>query len=294
MRRNKIEAAIAGAALCLTLSCGNAGVEPVVDSNDFDAITNIITFDRTSEFNLGLLDFSTPDTSGLFSAPYQPIYYWRNLTSDSQWTDIRIYEPTDEDTLGAVRWAKVDYHKRFQGTFEVIAEDTSGGEDIPIRLSKPFDISGTINGIFEKVGFDYNTRRGWILSRLSDASLVSSSAPPQISELAFWAENNPQQVYHLHGPIAMRLIPEFESGDSITIRIRSTQPNQFVSLRYSTGGGMVTRHVSAETTSVYVGGFVMPSAVGFEHFLFDMISNTAVTDTLPYGSLAYGFIYRIR
>ena len=50
-----------------------------------------------------------------------------------------------------------------------------GGGAERIRMSKPFAMLGRINAIFEKVGFDYNSRRGWILTRLSDA--IFDAAP---------------------------------------------------------------------------------------------------------------------
>ena len=74
----------------LIFACNGSDVTGPPDANDFDAIYHIIVQDRTSEFNLDLLDLTIPDT--LLPLPSQVLieHYWFNVTYDSLDLPINI------------------------------------------------------------------------------------------------------------------------------------------------------------------------------------------------------------
>jgi hypothetical protein len=279
----------------IILSCGSSGTDPVGDSNDFDAIYSIILFDRATAFNLNMLDFSIPDTTTVLGGPYVPVHFWREVDRETSWVNIDFREPVD--TVGAVRWANAIFFKRFFGTIEIMAIDTSGGGETPVRLSKPFVIYGSIEGIFEKVGFDYNSRRGWILTWIGDAVLVTPNT--SFGGVSFWTQRVPQQVFV--GSATRRQlsqIPEFLAGDSITVRWTGSPTDDISSIRFNTSGGMITRAVEPESVTiiraVYYSGFAIPDIEGYGHFVVESMTEGTITDTLRYSSAAMGPIYRVR
>ena len=282
-----------GLALLALLACGRAGVDKPEEPTDEDAIYNIIRYDRPAEFNIDLLDFTVPDTTLMLAGQLQPLFYWRNLQKDSLFIDIQISVPEPGDTLGSVPWADVAVTKFFYGTFEIIALDTTGGGSQRVRLSKNLTVRGDILAVFEKVGFDYNTRRGWILSRISDAAYDGHG--PQIRALTFHSSTRPDQVFTpVLSPRPMAAIAEFNPGDSIVLTLSIVNPANYVSVRYPAASGFATRPLEATGPGDYTGGFRLPVKVGFDRFLIDVLKSESVNDTLPYQSTSISVIYRAR
>ncbi|OGC89542.1 MAG: hypothetical protein A2W25_14340 [candidate division Zixibacteria bacterium RBG_16_53_22] len=286
------------AAVCLAgivISCGKTGVEPIMDSNDFDAIYNIIRYDWPDAFNIDLIDFSVPDTTNLLAGPFQPIYFWRRLDTDTQGVDIQIHEPEPDDSLGTVRWADVTFCKNFRGSLEIIAIDTSNGGQDEVRLSKPFNLTGYIDAIFEKVGFDYNTRRGWKLSRIADT--FYDGGGPSLA-FSYRPASQPDLIYgRIDIPINVTALPELDPGDSMVVRILTSNSDHKVTIRYNSPVGMVARYAafdSASTNGAYFSaGFVVPSGRRFEHLLLDILSIESLSDTVGYSATSRGAIFRV-
>jgi hypothetical protein len=271
------------------LSCGNEGVDPPEESNDFDAIYNIIRFDTVNEFNLNLQDFSLPDTTGFFTGPYTPVRFWRQLNHDSLFINIEINDPEPGDTIGSVRWANVHVIKYFYGSFELMAVDSAGDD---VRLSKPFAIPGSINAVFQKVGFDHNSRRGWVLSRVGDGGFNQNG--PAIREFSYWAVDDPGHIYHSAALRDLGDIPEFSPGDSISARLTTVLPGHFVSARFRTVSGLVTREAIVESDTSFSTGFVVSPFQGFDRFLVEIFAAGTVSDTIRYESMGMAPIYRVR
>jgi len=295
MIKHYLRFAAAACAAGFVLSCGKTGVEPIVDSNDFDAIYNIIRYDWPDAFNIDLIDFSVPDTSNLIAGPFQPIHYWRRLNSDTQGVDIQIHEPEPDDSLGTVRWANVTFYKHFRGSLEIIAIDTSNGGQNEVRLSKPFNFAGHINAIFEKVGFDYNTRRGWKLSRIADT--IYDGRGPSLF-FTYWLAGRPDIAYgDTDIPVNLAALPELGPGDSMQVSILTSNSGHKVSIRYNTSVGMVTRYATFDSTSTggayFSTGFVVPSGRRYDHLLLDILSSESLSDTVGYGATSRGAIFRV-
>jgi hypothetical protein len=288
---------ILGASL---IACNGAKVTPSEDPTNEDAIYNIIRFDRQLEFNLDLLDASVPDTSTLVLAPpYRPQDYWRHIDRDSLFIGMDIHYPEGGDTIGTVPWAEVSVVKTFWGTLEVISVDTVGGGAERIRMSKPFAMLGRINAIFEKVGFDYNSRRGWILTRLSDAIFDAAPAfaqeewPLRIERIEIRRENGTLLAVN-SGLKLLRDVPSFSPGESVTVFVRVNRPDDLVSIRYPAGEDYITGYPIRLDSLNYFKGFRLPSFIEFNHFAVDVVSGDAVADTFPYRPNGTGVVYRVR
>jgi hypothetical protein len=280
--------------------CQGSDVTSSIEPTNEDAIYNIIRYDRELEFNLDLHDFSVPDTNlpeGLLSPPYEPVHFWRQIQGDSLFIGISLHDPVD--SVGAVPWASVYVEKFFYGTLEIIARDTSGGGDEPVRISKDFGMVGIIYAIFEKVGFDYNTRRGWILSQISDAIFSETQnsrmelSPTNITLIQIQPPSGPIITVNPQTKL-IRDVPEFEPGDSVTIFIHTSLPDDHVSIRYASGDTYLTRQLTPIDSTVFAAGFRFPGYIEFNHFLVDVISHEAISDTTQYEPNAIGVLYRIR
>jgi hypothetical protein len=279
--------------LILMLSCGDAGVSPPYEPTNEDAIYNIIRFDRSSEFNIDLLDFSIPETSLVQMGPIVPTYYWLDLNNDSLFIAIDIRYPQSGDPVGTNAEAAVRISKHFFGTFEVIGVDTSGGGQTPIRMSKELTILGVMEAAFEKFGFDRNPRRGWLLTEISDAVFVGNVPGPQgaIGPIAISSVSNPDYVVDTDiRPLADIL--RFEPGESLTVSITPAEAGDFISLRYRSGADLRSVPITPNDEGEYIAGFRLPLSEGYDHFLIEAISNSSVTDTISFKQKAIGVLYR--
>ncbi len=281
--------------LILMLSCGDTGVSPQGEPTNEDAIYNIIRFDRPSEFNIDLLDFSVPETSWVQMGPIVPAYYWLDLNSDSLFIAINIRYPQAGDPVGTNAIADVRLSKHFFGTFEVIGVDTSGGAQTPVRMSKEFTILGVMEAAFEKFGFDYNPRRGWLLTEISDAVFVGNISGPQgaIGPITISSTSNPDYIVDTDiRPLSdvLRFVP----GESLTVSITAADSGDFIGLRYRAGGSFRSIPILPNAEDEYIAGFRLPDIEGYDHFLIDAISCDAVTDTISFRYRAIGVLYRTR
>lgn len=281
--------------LILVLSCGDTGVSPQEEPTNEDAIYNIIRFDRPSEFNIDLLDFSIPETSLVQIGPIVPTYYWLDLNSDSLFIAINIRYPQAGDPVGTNAIADIRLSKHFFGTFEVIGVDTSGGAQTPVRMSKEFTILGVMEAAFEKFGFDYNPRRGWLLTDISDAVFIGNVSGPQgaIGPITINSISNPDYIVDTDiRPLSdvLRFVP----GESLTVSITAANTGDFIGLRYRSGGDLRSIPISANAEGQYVAGFRLPDSEGYDHFLIDAISCDTVTDTASFRYKAIGVLYRTR
>lgn len=277
------------------LACGRTGVDAPVDANDQDAIYHIIIYDVPSAFNLDQFDVSIPDTTLDLAASLEPVHWWRTIGHDSLDIDIRIFNPGPNDTLGAVPYANVTVRKYFWGTLEVIALDSTAGTPRRVRFSKSFGVVGTIASVFEKVGFDYNTRRGWRLMEISDAVFTALAPaapqpPPRIEVQA------PDTLIIINTNVKLlRNLPQFTPGESVTVNIYPVDTTAYVDIKYSTESGYVIQKLDHQPGGVYHVGFTFPRYEEFGHFLVDVVNPAALTDSSArYSPNAVGVIYRAR
>jgi len=285
--------------LPLIFSCDESKVLSPGEPTNEDAIYNIIRYDRPREFNLDHFDLSVPDTSVLLGAPFRSLHFWRHFERDSLFIGIDVNYPQPGDTVGSVPWANVFVQKFFYGTLEVIAEDTSDGGSLPVRMSKRFTMKGEIVSEFQKVGFDYNPRRGWILTEISDAIFSnvpnSTTGISSISSIEIWPESDPGGVIHVNTNIKrLENVPEFNMGDSVTVIVYTTRSDDIVSIRYPYESEFLTRYIPPVDSSRFVAGFRFPYFIEFNHFTIDLVNFGAVSDTLKYTPQAIGVLYRVR
>ncbi|MEE8417856.1 MAG: hypothetical protein V3S06_04255, partial [candidate division Zixibacteria bacterium] len=275
--------------LILMLSCGDTGVTPRDEPTNEDAIYNIIRYDRPSEFKIDLLDFSVPETSLVQAGPIVPAYYWLNLDGDSLFIAIDINYPQPGDPIGINATAEVRLLKHFFGTFEVIGVDTSGGNQTPVRMSKEFTILGVIEADFEKFGADYNTRRGWLLTEISDAVYIGNISGPQgaIGSITISSISNPDHIIDTDiKPLSDVL--RFSPGESLTVSITAADTGDFISLRYRSGSDFRSIPITPNSEGEYIAGFRVSGSEGYDHFLIKAINNDAVTDTASFQHKAIG------
>lgn len=255
-------------AMAFIAACGKTGVDPPTEPTDQDAIYNIIRFDNPASFNLDLHDYSIPDTMLSLGPPYRLVRYWRAFQRDSLFIGIEIREPGPMDSVGTVAQGIVTAKNFIWGSLEIMAIDTSGGGSATVRLSKNFAMLGVINAFFEQLGQEYNSRRGWILKRISDAVFVPqvnvpAVAPPRI-EIA--RASLPGEVIRVNTNIKpLSALPEFVHGESLTVFVY-TDSTDFVSLRYSRGTDFGTREMTLNGVGVFVAGFSIPQNEGIQPF----------------------------
>lgn len=279
--------------LIFMLSCGDTGVSPPFEPTNEDAIYNIIRFDRPSEFNIDLLDFSIPETTLVQMGPIVPTHYWLELDNDSLFIAINIRYPQSGDPVGTNAEAAVRLTKHFFGTFEVIGIDTSGGDQTPVRMSKEFAILGVMEAAFEKFGFDHNPRRGWLLTEISDAVFVGNVPGPQgaIGPITISSASNPDYIVDTDiRPLADIL--RFEPGESLTVSITAAEAGDFIRLRYRSGADLRSIPITPNDEGEYIAGFRLPLSERYDHFLIEAISNDSVTDTISFKQKAIGVLYR--
>jgi len=278
--------------LILILSCGDTGVSPNEEPTNEDAIYNIIRFDRPSEFNIDLYNLAVPETAFAQAGPIVPSYYWYNIERDSLFIaiDIRYVEPNDPP--GTNPTAEVRETKYFWGTLEIIGLDTSGGGAVPVRLSKEFTIVSQILAVFEKYGFDYNFRRGWILTELSDA-VFNSGYLPHVGQINIHSESGYDYIVDT-GRKPLADIFRFAPGDSLTISLTAGSGGDYVNISYRAANGYSTIQVDCDSAGIFSTGFRLPESLGYDHFLVDVIYEGSLTDTLNFTSGAIGVVYRTR
>jgi hypothetical protein len=252
--------------LLAILACNGSDVTRPADVNDEDAIYHIIIYDRQAEFNMDLLDFSIPDTLIEPLIPDILDYYWFDLNRDSLDLFINIDYPDIQDSLGTLPEGDVSYTKLFYGTLEIIGADSIGGEEIPVRRSKPFIIRAEILARFVKFGSDNNFRRGWLLRYISNV-VYSANYPQGISQITVNSASNPDYILPA-GIIPLADIPTFTPGESLTVTISGSNPD-------------------------FIAGFTMPQNAQFNHFLVEVIREASLDDNNIFGYEAVGVLFEV-
>lgn len=278
--------------ILMILSCGDTGVSTREEPTNEDAIYNVIRYDRLAEFNIDLYDLAIPDTIFAQAGPIVPDHYWYDLEQDSLFIaiDIRYIQPGDP--AGTNPTALVRVLKYFWGSLEIIGIDTSGGGNVPVRFSKEFRIIAEIRAEFEKYGFDYNHRRGWILTELSDA-VFNGNYINALSAITIQTESGSEYIVNTNKKLLGDII-RFIPGDSITLNITTSNPNDYVNVSYKSADGYKTIKLAPDTTGNYSTGFRIKDSLGYDHFLVDIIPDEVLSDLSDFQSAAFGIVYRVR
>jgi len=273
-------------------SCGDTGVSSKEDATDFDAIYNIIRYDKPDEFNVDLIDFSIPDTLVPLLSDIIIDRYWYVVDSTQYAVSINIENPDQNDSLGAVPTADVIIDKRFLGNFEIIGRDTTGGQNTPVRDSTRFGIQAIMTAQFERFGFYYNYRRGWLLSKISNVSYFNIGT--RAGEIRTYIDSpsyNHVRLEDVQTPLSD--VVEFSPGDSVTVTIQNCV-YPFTSIRYDGGGGFTTQLLAPDSSWVCTWGFRVSSVEGYYHFLVDQTNPRYEGDSLATGKSSRGYLYRVK
>ena len=281
------------ALLILTLSCGDSGVIPREDPTDQDAIYNIIRFDRPSEFNIDLLDFSIPDTLIMSASNIVVESFWYDLDSTTYFIGIDIEEIQPGDSLGTVPKANVNVSKNFFGSVEIIGTDTTGGGSVQVRLSTDFRIIGNLSSGFDKLGFNSDDRRGWILTRISDVRYSQPGGLNFTGSVNIISNSYPDHTVNT----SIKNISEtltFSPGESLNVTITFDDTPTFTSLRYPFNNSVRTINLDPDSSGVFRAGFRIPNSVAYNHFLVSSTYIDVGADTVLAEKRAAGILYRAR
>jgi hypothetical protein len=279
------------ASIVFLANCGNTGVDPVVDATDEDAIYNIIRYDNPRTFNIDFLNMPVPDTSDLLAGtPYQPLHFWRTVTWDSLFIGIGRPDTTLEDSSRIIVVRTVDVKQMFRGNLEIIALDTAGGSQI-VRLSKHYSAEGNIPATFKKYGFDYNTRRGWLLTSIGNTIYGN-----QLGQVRIWPADHPDSVISVGTrEYSLSQFPVFTTGESLIVSVTVPDSNDKVSIKYPSQGGFTWQNLVYNESGNFEGGFSFVQIAGDKHVLVDIIGSQVLQqDTVAYHPSAIGILYNVR
>jgi hypothetical protein len=275
----------------LILACNGSDVTRPADLNDYDAIYHIVSIDRVSEFNMDLLDFSIPDTMSSMLTQLQLEHYWFNLTYDSLDLPIDIEYPDAQDSLGALPEAEVRKIKFFFGTLEIIGVDTAGGGQEPVRFSTEFTIRGEISAEFKKYGSDYNYRRGWLLTAISD--IVYTSAYPQgITQISINSDSYPDLILST-GLKSLNDVLVFDPGESVTVTVNGGNLDDIFRIRYLEGSVLQTAIMEPDSSGDIITEFQMPETQQPGYFLVEVIGETSFQEDGPFRYKAVGVLFKV-
>ena len=275
----------------LIIACNGSDVTRPADINDYDAIYHIVSIDRAPEFNIDLLDFSVPDTLPSVLTQVQLEHYWFNLTYDSLDLPIDIEYPDAQDSLGTLPEAGVREIKFFYGTLEIIGIDTAGGGQESIRRSTEFAIRGEISATFKKFGSDYNHRRGWLLTGISDV-VYTAAYPPGITQITINSASYPELIVST-GLKSLDEILAFAPGESVTVTVNGSNPNDLFRIRYPQGIGFQTVLLEPDSNNSFVTEFRMPEIERASHFLVEAIGETSFQEDGPFRYEAIGVLFKV-
>lgn len=278
--------------LAITISCGNAGVDPVEDRTDEDAIYNIIRFDNPQAFSIDMLDLPVPDTAtGNGIEPYLPVDFWRTVSWDSLFIDIGDQDTVIEDSSRIVPVREVLVEQHYRGKLEIIALDTTDGGSRRVRLSKDYAGKGVIPATFKKYGFDYNSRRGWRLTSIGNTSYGNLDGQIQIRMLS--DPGNVITVGRFQYPLDE--FPSFADGESLSVSVILSNPDSRVSLKCPTQSGFGWMELNRAESGVFEGGFRFHDIFGVKHLLVDVVQDRILAqDTTAYFPSSVGVLYNIR
>jgi hypothetical protein len=278
--------------LILSSGCGKTGVDPVEDATDIDAIINIIHYDRADLFTADKLDLPIPDTNALLgAAPYQLLTYWRTVEHDSLFINIGDQDTVLEDSVRLVPFRLVQTEQYFSGRIEIIALDTTDGGSRRVRLSKAYSASAIIPGMVKKYGFDYNSRRGWILTQIGNAIYGT-----QVGQVKILTASHPADTI----TVGLRAypfseFPEFADGESLTVLLNPTESLGAAAIKCHTSDGFLWRPMQKTDSGTFVGGFRLYNNIYDKHIIVDMIKSQVVEqDSSRYFMSAIGVSYNVR
>jgi|GEM_PF-2544496 len=271
--------------------CNGNNVSSPADANDEDAVYHLVTIGKVDEFNFDLLDFSIPDTLLSSLSPVEPSFYWYELTRDSLGLTISLDYPNGNDTLGTVASADVKEIKFFFGTFEIIGTDTTGGGSNPVRLSKEFEIRGEINAQFAKFGSNFNYRRGWLLSEISDVE-YTAGYPGGITQITLQSDSYPEHIV-VSGMKPVSDVLEFAPGESLTVIVNGSDISDLARIRYPSNGTFQNLDLDMNQNGEFTAGFRVPENSQKNHFLVEVISSAAFEINGLFKSEAIGILFEI-
>ncbi len=265
---------------------GTNGATPVDVAQANDAVTasaGLINEDQYTTSAQTPMQFSA---GGLSLG--RPIHWWRTIDSTARTVDI-TYE--DLDSLGRPITAIATIHRRFVGTFNIVAGDTGvvGKPDSTLRvIRKPLDDLWTRKLMLHRFRADSTSpadsshkRVQWRVVGTSGVTVTSAGATTEIVSLRIQAGKRDTTVTD---PLQLARMPRIlwiSPRTSVTVTVTTGRANDIVALYH----GSERRKFTSNGDNTYSITFVAGDFAGLRHFGVNAFSNgTLLDNTAPYDS----------
>jgi hypothetical protein len=258
-----------------------------------------------------------PVTTGALSteAAITPITFSRNVRVTNQQFEFAF---ADTDTTGRPTTATLTVHKELTGTLTIVAADTTGGFNAPVRITKPITENWTRRLAFVRVsnggsggddGEDDDSRapgknaiteskknkkgKGtsgrWKLVGVSAVEVDSPNGAVDLVSLRFEADGVDTTITDPLGFFDVASLPLLAPGTQVRVTATTSASDDIVLLltrdrriRLQPNGG-----------NSYTGTFTVPGPNGSDHFGVTALSHdTLFDDTAPYDSQSWVLPFR--
>jgi hypothetical protein len=248
-------------------------------------------------------------------APIEPITFSRRFRVTDQQFE---YAFSDTDSTGRPTSAILTVHRTLTGKFQILAADTTGGFNDPVRISKPLSehwvrrlqftrvSSGSggrdddddddkgkdddirqapqagVEGGDRRRGKDRKRDRGrWELVAVSAVQIRSANDGAEITSLRFEAAGLDTTIDDPLALHAVESLPLLAPGTEVTITATTSSADDIVLLLAR------DRRVRLESSggNSFTGTFIVPEVTGSQHFGVNVLSReTLYDDAAPYES----------
>ncbi|HWN82488.1 MAG TPA: hypothetical protein VNM87_10360 [Candidatus Udaeobacter sp.] len=238
--------------------------------------------ESVSDGQVGVGGSSPRSPSG---APIESFYFVREILSRDIRRSVEIEAPNGERAI-----AHVSTTARLRGIFHLFVDDPDNIY-LPGMIDKRLNAVAQHNATFVQAFRPENDRRrGWRLAELSGTEVVSDPTTKDIVSVEIVSRSVNRTITDPLALVSVRELPTFQAGEAVTLRVRTTDPTDFVFLH----SGLFKDEFHPVGDGLYEGTWTVGERRGVRRVAVDVIDKeTLFDDEAPYDSVAWVLHYRV-
>jgi hypothetical protein len=241
-------------------------------------------FDGGQGVSDGQVEVGTPGPRGATGAPIESFFFVREILRREIRRIIVIEESGDRPV------AHVSTSADLHGIFHLYYDDP---ENIYLAsvLHKRLEAHAEHRATFVRwLRPDRDPHRGWRLTEVSGTEVVSVPTTKDIVSVEIISPSVHRMITDPLALVPLRELPTFQPGESVTLRVKTTDATDFVFLHT----GLLKDEFQPIGEGIYEGTWTVGERRGYRRVAVDVIDHeTLFDDEAPYDSAAWVFQYRV-
>ena len=272
MKKKEIKRTIGLLTILLSILITAGCEEEIIRSeSDFDAVVSITLSENPDIYKRDLFDTS------------QDSLFYREIIENDYWLRLEISEAPKESNY--VEEAEIEIVDSIRGVFHHFVEGK--------EYADSFEATSSTKGFLVR-WLDISRHRGWILTKVAGNRILTTPGASSFGSVKIISSSDTSSLTP-SGIASVRYFKDvltYSSGDSLTLELTPSNPNNYLNLHYQEGGISIKRPFVQEEGKFKSG--LRLTGDGYQHIYIDIIDRSSVVDSLaPYKSSGWGILIKV-